>query len=420
MNKITIKFNEIFSKGKKLLIDNKKNRFILLFLVVITCIALSGFFLGRKTTDKSYIIKNFEKAILENDYKTALKFLTLKDDFLELNKDTAAPFFAYLNGTEGRKSQLISYLKTPEALEEGNTIVLKKVNKGLYTKWVLELQPVFLDFTSNYKDTEIYLDDNLYDISKSPDYNITLGPLVPGIYNLKVLLNNSYGRSEENSQIQLIKGLTSFSLTPPSGYVTALSNFSDSKVFINGKDSGLTVSDFQDIGPIPLKANITLYGEKAFPWGIIKSEEKTIVDTSNIRLDLNPLNDELRSSLEEKYKEFYESLFTALNQKNLNLIEEPSRKAAEVIYNKYKSSALIIKESYEMTDIQWEQNAISLKTEDSTYKANAIVNLSYNKNISLAGFPISLRPKVLSFQTILSYSEKDNAWYVAEINDLTK
>ncbi len=81
---------------------------------------------------------------------------------------------------------------------------------------------------------------------------------------------------------------------------------------------------------------------------------------------------------------------------------------------------MIIKDSYKMKNIQWEQNAIAIKMDNGLFKCNAVVNLEYDKQKNLWGFPLSSRPEVLSFQTILAYDEKNNTWVVSEINEISK
>ncbi|MGM9973869.1 MAG: TcaA 3rd/4th domain-containing protein [Clostridiaceae bacterium] len=419
MKKFTSLVNELFHKTKKYLQTHKETKYLILLTLVLT-IAFIGFYIGRNSTGKNYMINGFHKAITSNNARALMKYVTVKDDAVPITEDTIQPFLDYLNNSEGRSSQFIKYLKSQKALEDGGIAEVKEVKEGLLTKWKIELKPVFLQITTSYKDTELYLQNISYGRTTEDNSITELGPLLPGKYSIKVKLSNEYGESVAEKSVQLLEGTIATTLTPPAEYITLLSNYPEAEVFINDKSTNLTVKEFNNIGPVPLESDIKIHGEMTFPWGTIKSKEITLADTPSLRLDIDPLNDVIKEQLEEAYRSFYNQLFEALNNEDLSLVEEPSRAAAEKLYNRYKSTALIFKDSYEITEILWEESAVALKRENGSYISNALVNLELNKNKTILGFPISSKPDKLSFQTFLTYNPDNASWYVSSINDLSK
>ncbi|WP_426349633.1 TcaA 3rd/4th domain-containing protein [Alloiococcus sp. CFN-8] len=419
MKKLMSLIKKLIQKAIKYIQTHKETKYLYL-LALVLIIASIGFYIGRSSTSKNYMIKSLHKAITSNNTTALMKYIVVKDEAVPITEDSLQPFLDYLNNTEGRTSQFINHLKSQRSLEQGGMAVVKEVKKGFLTAWKVELRPVNLQISTSYEDTEIYVQDKSYGRTSEDNSVSEIGPLIPGKYNIKVRLANEYGESISEKSVQLLEGTIATSLTPPAEYITLLSNYPDAEVFINDKSTKLTVEEFNNIGPVPSTSKIKIHGEMTFPWGIVKSQEITLEDAPNLRLDIDPLNDVIKNQLEEEYRSFYEQLFDALNNEDLSLVEEPSRAAAKKLYDRYKSTALIFKDSYEITEILWEETAVALKREDGSYVSNALVNLELNKNKTIWGFPISSKPDKLSFQTFLTYNPDNDSWYVSSINDLSK
>jgi|GEM_PF-6133922 len=412
--------HSFYFKIKNHIIKYPYLKYLIIFVLFIVIIATFGFYLGISNSNKNYTINNFEKALINNNAKNISKYLVFNDNNIKVTEDNIRPFLEYLNSGDNRKKSLIDSLKTSETQGNGEMAKMRFIKKGLFKHWKIELQPVYISFSTSFKDSKVFINNRLYATSNKDGYSEKLGPFIPGKYDVKVLLSNEFGSSEVDKPIQLLYGLVPFSLSPPALKLTIQSNFTDSEVFINEKSTNLTVNKFKNIGPVPMNSQSYVYAKKNFPWGEVISDKKNITDLPEIRLDINPLTEDLRKSLEEIYKEFYESFFVALNKNDISLIKHSSEKIVKPIFNKYKNSALIIKDSYKMKNIQWEQNAIAIKMENGLFKSNAVVNLEYDKQKNLWGFPLLSRPESLSFQSILSYDEKNNTWVVSEINEISK
>ncbi len=420
LNNINKYLHTTYFKIKEYINEYSYLKFIIISLLFVLIIGLFGFYLGVLNSDKAYSINKFEKALVKNDSRAALKYLSFKDNEINLTKDNLQPFLDYINTSPERRKNLINYLNSNESLKEGNMVILKTVGNWPFKKWKIELQPVYLSFSTEFKNTELYLNNILFDKSDTDGYSNKLGPIIPGKYSIATVLTNEYGSSKAEKEIQLLSGLIAVSLSPPAAMVNLQGNYPEAEVYINDKPTSIKIKDFKNIGPIPINNTFTVHAEMSFPWGKTISEKKTFSQLPELRLDINPLTDELRATLEQVYTEFYQSFFIALNQNDVSLIKHSSPEVSQSVFNRYKNTALILKDSYKMKSIQWEQNAIGVKTQNTVYKANAVINLEFDKQKNIFGFPFLTKPESLSLQTILSYDEKNNRWFVSEVNEISK
>ena len=87
-----------------------------------------------------------------------------------------------------------------------NMFTLKKQGKTMlvYDKYVLELNPVYLEITTNYKDSKIYLNDTLVATANEDNFTAKIGPYVPGKYTIKVSLDGEHAKAEKKDEVDLV------------------------------------------------------------------------------------------------------------------------------------------------------------------------------------------------------------------------
>ena len=161
-------------------------------------------------------------------------------------------------------------------------------------------------------------------------------------------------------------------------YITLYTNFDDSKVFINGIDTGLIAKDIKNYGPIPKDKDIKMYLEKEFPWGIIKSEDVWVNSNQYIKLDINMVNDTLNSMIDEIVNSFYSSSFEALNTKDKNIISNATEEVKTMVYNYINEKTFLLSNNYEITDLTGEIEKSDFKYEDNKYKASLVTKINYS------------------------------------------
>lgn len=401
-------------KLKKL--TNKQKIIIIVGIVLLVGFGSFSYVIAKSS--KSRVISEFEKTLNSKNPYRIYKYMKSGDPQLEVNEETIKPFVDYLNENPDRKREFVNILRYEDSSRD--LLKLKSEEGFLGLKYYIELSSVNLNINVNLENTKIYLNEKeVYD-TKEEDSYFKVGPIFPGTYNLKSIYKNEYGQISESRNISVLLYENNIDVKLKGVKLTIDSNYRDSNVFINGDDSGKTVDEFKERGPIPSDGSCNVYVERQFPWGIVKSDEKTIGDSGVIKLDLNPLTDDLRMHLEGIYKDFYNDLFRAVTDGNKDKIKNTSSTIKDELYNKYYQKGMIIKNSYELKDLKWEQNNISMKYEDGKYKTYAIAEISYQKQQSIVFIPYNEETINKSFMTELTYDKGSDSWIVTKVDEVYK
>lgn len=341
------------------------------------------------------------------------KYITFENKGVKLNKENIKPFVDYINANETRRDEIIRSLRFDNS--DGDKLISVK-NDG--KKYFIELKGIYMTLSTNLKDTDIYLQDKLYCRSDRANYSEKFGPLIPGLYDIKAKVEGPFGEIESSNEVSLISENSKADILVEAVNVSVEGNYTDSKVFINGEDTGKTIDQFKDIGPIPSDGSLNIYVERDFPWGTVKSEEKVVEHLSSLRFDLNPMTNELRNDLESSYNEFYENFFEALSKEDINLITGCTEEVKKSLYNKYNKKSLIISNSYNLEDLKWQKDAISIENKENTFSTFAIAEVSYKQKKSLSIIPINEEKKDISLKTIMTYDKENSKWIVTDVSEV--
>jgi uncharacterized membrane protein YvbJ len=400
----------------KLIISPKRLVLLALSIIILTA-TLSYFIALSLSSTKMRFLGDF-KQILEskNSYK-AMKYMCFKDNAIKISKDNMEPFFQYIEKNPERINLFIKDLENQNNME---SMALLKERKGIIgSKYYVEFKSIFISLAADYKDTDIYINERLVLSSKEDNSTTELGPYVPGVYHVKAHLENNFGKVTEEKDLIALDTNTELSFQLNVIKLTVNSNHSDALVYMNGENTDKQVKDFKDIGPIPIKDNITVFVEKEFPWGTVRSAEMEANTTSNIRLDINPATPELKSQLEETYRNFYDSVLEALTIENKELITYSSAEVQDEIYTKLKKDTIILKNSYSVTDMDFEQDVISIDSEADKYTASANITLSYKEQKTFWGILLpSYNEVTKKFKTTLTYEEDNDSWIVSNLKEI--
>lgn len=321
--------------------NSKANSSILKLLVPILALALVILviliFLSTKTS-KANVIKSFEQAVAENNVG-AVRSYTVGPENTSLS-DTAAKALIDLMANDSLfKSALIGAIK-----EDANKLAKDEDYKSTRPYRLENVGSKYLIFD----DYRVVLDPVKTDIESSEDlkYNFASQDLqgpkeglepTPGYYNLLVpsigydklvkisttsiaysssglvldltrpesieaLDNNSADQGSQTTEAEDLTGDTDSNeaseKTPPfkveGDTILYLNANSQAKVFINGKDTGLKVEEFNDLEGVNIKEGDILQIEEEFPWGLGLSEEISYQGQEAIDLYVNPDNEATR------------------------------------------------------------------------------------------------------------------------------
>lgn len=392
--------------------DSKRNRIIALCAVAVI-VGVSSYLWVSRDDSKTKTINKFEAVLKSRNPYNVYRYITFENKGVKLNEDNIKPFVDYINADETRRDEIIRNLRFDDS--EGEKLLSVK-NDG--KKYFIELKGIYMTLSTNLKDTEIYLKDKLYCRSDRVNYSEKFGPLIPGIYDIKAKVKGPFGEIESSNKFSLISKNSKVDIPVDAVNLSVEGNYTDSKVFINGEDTGKTIDQFKNVGPMPSDGSLKIHVEKNFPWGVVKSEEKTVEHLASLRFDLNPMTDDLRKSLEASYNEFYKNFFEALSKEDMKLITGCSEKVKKSLYDKYSKKSFIVSNSYNLEDLKWQKDAISIENKDGVFSTFAIADVSYKQKKSLSIIPINEEQKNVSFKTVMTYDTEINKWIVTDVTEV--
>lgn len=288
---------------------SKSQKRMLAIAGIALAVLLAGYKTGEALTSKDRLIKRFETALVEKDEEAVADLLTSNDPKLKIDEKSVKGFMKYLEQHPEEVHSIIQTLKMQskfmEETEDNRVptegyidytegiVNLEKDGKILfYDKYELNIEPVYLTISTNYKDTKIYMDGKEIGKSDTPNYEKTFGPYVPGIYTLQAKLKNDFIDLVKIEEVSLVESgeKVNVNLDLDGQDVTLDFGLEEEKdikaeLLINRKNVGINPFKESTFGPVLTDGSMTLSVEAEMPWGKIKTKEIPI-DSDYIEVNL--------------------------------------------------------------------------------------------------------------------------------------
>lgn len=387
--KETIK--ELFLKISNNIKIEGKNIRIKVYIIILILALVSIVFNITKPMSKKELINQLEMALLKGKENWVER--NIKIDGAKAENDELKPLIHYYLLNNNDVEQVISNLKKNN--NSGN-LTIESEKSLLGENYYLNLSTISINITSDIKEAIIYI--NGREVNKEE-----LVSLIPGTYEVAYKLKTDYGDVEETKEMDILSS-GDVKIEVAAEYITLYSNFSDAKVYINEKDTKKTVSEIKKYGPIPNNKDITIYIAKDFPWGVIKSPEIKVQEDNILKIDINMANDELLATIENTLREFYNSLFDALNNKDSSLIENVEENSREEVFNSIYEKPKVFANNYTISDLELKIANSEFKYENEKYVANILVDMDYS--VAKKILPFIKEQKEERFLLSLIYSEE--------------
>lgn len=387
--KETIK--ELFLKISNNIKIEGKNIRIKVYIIILILALVSIVFNITKPMSKKELINQLEMALLKGKENWVER--NIKIDGAKAENDELKPLIHYYLLNNKDVEQVISNLKKNN--NSGN-LTIESEKSLLGENYYLNLSTISINITSDIKEAIIYI--NGREVNKEE-----LVSLIPGTYEVEYKLKTDYGDVEETKEMDILSS-GDVKIEVAAEYITLYSNFSDAKVYINEKDTKKTVSEIKKYGPIPNNKDITIYIAKDFPWGVIKSPEIKVQEDNILKIDINMANDELLATIENTLREFYNSLFDALNNKDLSLIENVEENSREEVFNSIYEKPKVFANNYTISDLELKIANSEFKYENEKYVANILVDMDYS--VAKKILPFIKEQKEERFLLSLIYNEE--------------
>lgn len=387
--KETIK--ELFLKISNNIKIEGKNIRIKVYIIILILALVSIVFNITKPMSKKELINQLEMALLKGKENWVER--NIKIDGAKAENDELKPLIHYYLLNNKDVEQVISNLKKNN--NSGN-LTIESEKSLLGENYYLNLSTISINITSDIKEAIIYI--NGREVNKEE-----LVSLIPGTYEVAYKLKTDYGDVEETKEMDILSS-GDVKIEVAAEYITLYSNFSDAKVYINEKDTKKTVSEIKKYGPIPNNKDITIYIAKDFPWGVIKSPEVKVQEDNILKIDINMANDELLATIENTLREFYNSLFNALNNKDSALIENVEENSREEVFNSIYEKPKFFANNYTISDLELKITNSEFKYENEKYVANILVDMDYS--VAKKILPFIKEQKEERFLLSLIYNEE--------------
>ena len=136
-----------------------------------------------------------------------------------------------------------------------------------------------------------------------------------------------------------------------------------------------------------------------------------------IKINIDLKSDEIISEIDSTIKEFYNSVFTALNSKNKEDIIYATDEVKSQVYDVLSKKYFIFKNKYQISnlDIKMENSEVSYINNE--YIANIVINVSYTVNKNILGVNIKKDKYKEDFFTKVKYS--DGKWIIYKLDNFS-
>ena len=408
------KSKEILVSAYKYVKENFKFIDKKVFIVLGIILALGiGFYIGYEKNSEMFFLNSLQSSLEKKDFKKISKLATLNNKKIK-NKNDVKPFTNYFDS----KQSISSFIKSLKKNQKWNDCVLLKKRKTLFIdKYYIDFKERKLSLTANFGGETIFLNDKNIGVVKDAGDIIKVDALIPGVYDIKAKLDNKKFNFEKVEKLIVMDENNNFEFRINGIKVSIDTPFQDAIVYINGEDSEIKAKDFKNIGPLPMDGSVKLSLKYNFPWGEIMSKEIEVRELPIINIPIDMLNDKLKSEVKTSLKDFYDSIFEALNKESKSVIRGASENLQNKIFNILKQKYFILKNTYKAKDISIDFNQSEFKYEKGKYKANVVVVVQYDVSKQILGVKLQEKEYEKNFFTNISY--ENGKWQVNDIDNFT-
>ncbi|MCY8908168.1 zinc ribbon domain-containing protein [Bacillus atrophaeus] len=393
-----------------------KKTIILWSSIAAACVILfAAYKTGAYLNSKDRLVDKFEQAVNNEDKDKIASLLTPVNDKLKLTKNNVKPFLAYLKDHPDKKNELFASLRDETAQKE--IVYAEKDGKSLlvFDHYDLKIAPVYFEVTSNYKNTDLYVNKEDAGSVKKADQAQTLGPYIPGEYTVSAKLKNDVVDLVKKEEIQAV-GDNSFhvdlSLEADDVTFSLADDIKDGKgeLLINGKSIHKDPFKSVTYGPLLTDGSMTAAVEAEFPWGKTKTAGVPI-DSKEMELTLIPDQDTQETIMNTIVKTTKQYSKALSDGNTAQMTEASASWKAEVKDNvdSMKNTDSYLKDKYLETDFDLDTFALSQKN-DGTWQA-AVTGKELHQS---ANYNDYTKPEMSdespSYEYLLSYDIKQKKW----------
>ena len=275
------------SGSRRPVLATKKSKIFASIGVLLILVIASSFFIVKSVYKPTKLAENFILAVNNHDAKKVAHLLNSKQSDIKIDEKVAKQLIDYYQMNPSEFSELKNSLHEEAVIYEKGAfpehtdadISINKLGKKwlFFDYYALIPKNLYIVVTANH-DSHIYIDGKKYEPIKK-DEERTYGPFLPINHKVQAVYKGEYADVKQVEEVspsdaEENKVYINFDLT--GDYVYLYSNIEDATLFVNGKSTGLKISDVEEFGPVATDGSMTLHAEIKTADGTVKSNKKTI------------------------------------------------------------------------------------------------------------------------------------------------
>lgn len=299
--------------------------FVLIIGLVTTYFILSSFYTEEKAVEK------FKQALSDQDAKMLAGLVYSDNANMEINKDTIGGFLDFLEKNPSYQGEIVDSLYdqvsamkdsgSREAMASSESSVLELTKRGkkllLFDDFKFKVQPYYFTVSTNYKDTDLFLNDEKIATADTNEYSKEVGPFLPGLYQVRAELENEYSTFDYEEELVLFNEMNDdYVDVHMEGYtIDVAADNNKGTLLVNGEKTDLNLEDELSFGPVPLDGSVTVQVQYDFPWGEEETSDEIPVEDSYVYIDNYdlPVSEDLQEILMDTGNDYIESFYEAYN-----------------------------------------------------------------------------------------------------------
>lgn len=409
----------------------KKKKTVVISVIAAIVVLFGGYQYGKAVTDKNKVIDDFEGALINEDEKKVASFLTSTDPSLKIGEKDVKGFVSYFKKNPDERKDVIQFLKRQSASMDGSAVSVLgneledspiKLNKNgktalIFDKYSVQVDPVYVNISTNYKDTDLYINGKKIDTATSDDFKDTYGPYLPGTYKIEGKLKADFVDlvAKENVELTNTVDTENVNLSLDGSDVTVYTGIEEaeisSNVLIDGKDVGVDLAINDTFGPVLTEGSMKLQVKAKLPWGEATTANQAI-DGSEVYVNFGTdtkTQDALIDTIVSSTKGWLSAYTTQDPSKAVNVTANQLASLKEQISDNQNSSQLY-KNKYIGTTFNLDD--MDIRYEDGDWMATVYGLQEYEEDYYYQGETPEMSKENNFMEYTLIYDEKQEKWLV--------
>ncbi|MTH54561.1 hypothetical protein GKZ89_14245 [Bacillus mangrovi] len=250
-------------QGKKQRSNKKKRAAWLLggSGILLLIVLAGGYWYGKERNNPVKLAKQFEQAVSSKDSEDVASILkvTEKQAKWMLNEET--------QGLDFMKEEMDQLMQQADDADAGNpsyqeqAFSIKASGKEwfLFDTYTIKAEPVYIRVSAN-KDIQVAINGEKQGTLKEEEEK-TFGPFLPGSHTIQAIYKGAYAELKEEQKLNSFEAKeetlsAEFDMTGNQVYLS--SNNEDAELYLNGKNTGLKISQASPFGPVAVDGSAKL------------------------------------------------------------------------------------------------------------------------------------------------------------------